>query len=117
MSDILRKKLETNVERQMHGLVSEIREHVVDFTVLKVRRSYPEIDRDQLTKILEIVKAGVDDGFMTKVDRFVKKLDESLVDFAESNQGGSNAPLVGTEVPTSPKAKKPSGRATSKRAQ
>lgn len=104
MTDIKRKKLETNIERQVHGLVSEIREHVVDFTVLKVRRSHPNLDREQLTVVLDIVKQAIDDGFLTRVDRFMKKLDKSLNEFDDEPVRG--VPKSSDSDFTPPAAKK-----------
>jgi len=81
-----RKRLETEIEKHMHGLVAEVGEHVVDFTVLTVRKRHPGINREQLTLILDIVRQGIDDGFMTRIDRFMGKLDGSLTQFtAEEN--------------------------------
>jgi hypothetical protein len=111
MTDIKRKKLETNIERQIHSLVSEIREHVVDFTVLKVRRSHPELDREQLAVVLEIVKHAIDDGFLTRVDRFMKKLDRSLEDFSDDFSGRvSEVSDVDLAVPVAKKPGRPESR-------
>jgi len=81
-----RKKLEMEIERHIHGLVSEVKEHVVDFTVLTIRKRHPEIDRAQLSIILDIVRQGIDDGFMTRIDRFMGKLDKSLADFTRNDE-------------------------------
>lgn len=81
-----RKKLEMEIERHIHGLVNEVKEHVVDFTVLTIRKRHPEIDRAQLSIILDIVRQGVDDGFMTRIDRFMGKLDKSLADFTRNDE-------------------------------
>ena len=81
-----RKKLEMEIERHIHGLVSEVKEHVVDFTVLTIRKRHPEIDRAQLSIILDIGRQGIDDGFMTRIDRFMGKLDKSLADFTRNDE-------------------------------
>ena len=74
------------IERNVHSLVSEVKEHVEDFTVLTVRKQHPDINRDHLALIMSIVRQAVDDGFMTKIDKFMGRLDESLVKFvAEAN--------------------------------
>lgn len=106
MTDNKRKKLETSVERQVHSLVSEIREHVVDFTVLKVRRSHPDLDRDQLTLVLDIVKQAIDDGFMTRVDRFMKKLDRSLDEFNDDVSVERSVAATTAKKPGRPESKK-----------
>jgi len=108
-----RKKLETNIERQIHGLVSDIREHVVDFTILKIRKQHPNLDREQLTVVLEVVKQAIDDGFLTRIDRFMKKLDKSLDEFNED--GRREVAASAESVAVSSIGKKP-GRPESKRA-
>lgn len=99
-----RKKLETEVERQIHALVAEVKEHVVDFTVLTVRKRHPDIDREQMSRILDIVRQGIDDGFMTKIDRFMGKLDNSLTEFSGAEnpleQEGSTPPASATKRAT-----------------
>jgi len=85
-----RKKLETEIERQIHNLIAEVKEHVVDYTVLTVRKRHPNIDRDQMAVILDVVRQGIDDGFMSKIDRFMGKLDKSLVSFS----GTEDSPLA-----------------------
>lgn len=93
-----RKKLETEIERQIHALIAEVKEHVVDYTVLTVRKRHPNIDREQLSVILEVVRQGIDDGFMTKIDRFMGRLDRGLENFS----GSDESPLVKSETKNVP---------------
>ena len=78
-----RKRLETAIEKNIHGLLSEIKESTVDFTVLTVRKKYPEIDREQLTVVLDIVRTAIDNGFMTSIDRYMGRLDKELTELTE----------------------------------
>ena len=78
-----RKRLETVIEKNIHGLLSEIKESTVDFTVLTVRKKYPEIDREQLTVVLDIVRTAIDNGFMTSIDRYMGRLDKELTELTE----------------------------------
>ena len=75
-----RKKLETAIERNIHGLLNEIKESTVDFTVLTVRKKHPEIDREQLTVVLDIVRTAIDNGFMTSIDRYMGRLNNELTE-------------------------------------
>ena len=75
-----RKKLETAIERNIHGLLNEIKESTVDFTVLTIRKKHPEIDREQLTVVLDIVRTAIDNGFMTSIDRYMGKLNNELTE-------------------------------------
>ena len=75
-----RKRLETTIEKNIHGLLSEIKESAVDFTVLTIRKKHPEIDREQLTVVLDIVRLAIDNGFMTSIDRYMGKLDKELTE-------------------------------------
>lgn len=88
----IKNKLRTEVERQLYDFVNQIKEHVQDYTVLTIRkRTGEQFDRDQLTRTLDIVRAAIDDAFMTKIERFMTKLDKSLETFAEVHQ--ANDPL------------------------
>ena len=89
-----RAKLDTVIEREVHRLVRDIREHTYDFTHLYLRRNGIEVDRGQLEKILEVVKVAIDDGEGSKIGMFHERLKKSLDDFA-----GEENPTQPTEVP------------------
>jgi len=78
-----RKRLETAIEKNIHGLLNEIKESAVDFTVLTVRKKHPEIDREQLTVVLDIFRTAIDNGFMTSIDRYMGKLDKDLTELTD----------------------------------
>jgi len=78
-----RKRLETAIEKNIHGLLNEIKESTVDFTVLTIRKKHPEIDRDQLTVVLDIVRTAIENGFMTSIDRYMGKLDKDLTELTD----------------------------------
>ena len=78
-----RKRLETAIEKIIHGLLSEIKESTVEFTVLTVRKKSPEIDPEQLTVVLDIVRTAIDNGFMTSIDRYMGRLDKELTELTE----------------------------------
>jgi len=107
-----RKRLETTIEKNIHGLVNEIKESTVDFTVLTVRKKYPSIDRDHLSIILDVVRTGIDNGFMVSIDRYMTKLDKELTEITESavplEIGRTTTPVI----KTAPKARK--GRPSAK---
>lgn len=92
-----RKHLETAIEKNIHALLNEIKESTVDFTVLTVRKKHPEIDREQLTLILDIVRTGIENGFMTSIDRYMGRLDKELTELT-----GEENPLD-TGTPTTPR--------------
>lgn len=91
-----RKRLETAIERNIHGLLSEIKESTVDFTVLTVRKKHPEIDREQLSLILDVVRTGIENGFMTSIDRYMGRLDKELTELT----GNENPLDVGQPTKT-----------------
>jgi hypothetical protein len=91
-----RKRLETAIEKNIHGLLNEIKESTVDFTVLTVRKKHPEIDREQLSVILDVVRAGIENGFMTTIDRYMGKLDKELTELT----GDENPLDAGTPTKT-----------------
>jgi len=75
-----RKRLETAIEKNIHGLLNEVKESTVDFTVLAIRKKHPEINRDHLTIVLDIVRNAIENGFMTSIDRYMGRLDKDLTE-------------------------------------
>lgn len=90
-----RKKLEVEIEKQLHRFLTMVSEHAVDYTVLTVRKKNPDIDREHMSVILDTVRKGIDDGFMSNVDRFMSKIDEALLDF--SSQENPTGPATRTK--------------------
>lgn len=76
-----RKKLETAVEKEVFKLISRIKEHTRDFTVLKMKRMGTDVDNETMARVLDVVDQAVMDGFQTHIDRFMRELDTSLVGF------------------------------------
>lgn len=90
-----RKKLETAIEKQMYDLVRSVREYSRDFTILYIRKNKIEVDRDSLSKVLDVVDMAVADGFQKNIDKVMRKLDSDITELTEPD------PLVST-----PKKKK-----------
>jgi len=101
-----RKRLETTIEKNIHGLVNEVKESTVDFTVLTIRKKHPEIDRDQLSMILDVVRVGIDNGFMTSIDRYMTRLDKDLTELTDSTLPLEIGRTTTPETKKTPKAKK-----------
>lgn len=78
-----RQKLEAQIEKQLHKFLTEVVEHAIDFTVLSARKKFPNADKAEIIKLLELVRSGSDDGFLQGVDRFMKKLDAALVEYTD----------------------------------
>ncbi|NDB86488.1 MAG: hypothetical protein EB127_27890 [Alphaproteobacteria bacterium] len=77
-------KLKTQIEKELHGFVTNIKEHMVDYTVLYVRRNMPHIDREQLTQILDVVRNGIEDSYFTQIDSFMTKMNVTIEETVES---------------------------------
>jgi len=75
-------KLETEVEKQTHKLVMQIKEHVRDFTFLYVRRNNVDVDRESMSRVLDVVDLAVQDGYHKNIDKFGHALDKTLSDFS-----------------------------------
>lgn len=84
MSSNEHRKLETEIEREAYNLVTQIKEHMYDHTMIYLNRANSNIDRETAHQILEIAKIAIEDGFMTKVDFFKKGIDHSLTVFTET---------------------------------
>jgi len=80
-----RAKLETAIEREVYKFVSQLKEHMYDYTMIYLNRTQSDIDRVVADRILQVAKNAVEDGFMTKVDFFKKAIDEPLDHFTETD--------------------------------
>jgi len=78
-----RAKLETAIEKEVFNLLRAVKEHTRDFTVLKIRRQYGEVDRETMTLVLDVVDQAIMDGFHTNIDKVMKNLDKPLSKFAD----------------------------------
>ncbi len=78
-----RKRIEAEIEKQLHKFVMACAEHAVDFTVLTARKRYPGINREEMSAILDLMRQGVDNAFLTKIDLFMSGLDNVLVEATE----------------------------------
>lgn len=81
MSD--RKELETAIEKEVFRLLNMVKEHTRDFTVLKVRRQFGEVDRDTMAVVLDTVDQAIMDGFHMHIDKFMSNLDASLSKYSD----------------------------------
>lgn len=77
-----RDKLNVAVEKACHKHVNRVKESVVDFTHLYLRRNNIEVDRPSLAVILDTVVKGIESEHMNKIDTFIKELDAALAEFS-----------------------------------
>lgn len=77
-----RAKLETALEKEIHKLVREIKEHTFDFTMLYVRRNNVPVDDAQMRAVLDIVDKAIMDGFQRNLDRTMRGLDQVLTEYS-----------------------------------
>ena len=77
-------KLKTQIEKELHGFVNNIKEHMVDYTILYIRRNMAHIDRDQLTQILDVVRNGIEDSYFTQIDHFMTKMNVTIEENVEA---------------------------------
>jgi len=83
MSD--RLKLETAIEREVFKLVSQIKEHMHDHTMIYLNRTQSDINRDTAERVLQIAQDAVEDGLMSKIDFLKKGIHKSLNEFTETD--------------------------------
>lgn len=95
-----RTKFDTAIEKEVHRLIRDIREHMYDFTHLYVRRNGIELDRPTMEKVLEIVKLAIDDGELSKIGMFHERMKNVVDEFAGEEQD-SFQPHTSTQ-PTTP---------------
>jgi ribosome-associated translation inhibitor RaiA len=77
-------QLKTEIEKTFHRLVTdEIKEQVVDFTVMWFNKKKIDIDRNTLFQVLEVVRSAIDDSYYKSIDRCIDSLDKSLQEFVD----------------------------------
>lgn len=100
-------KLKTVLEKNIQRLVSQhIREHIVDFTVLYVRKNGLKIDSAVLDQIIKVVQQGIDDSYYKNIDGILNKMDKDIEKFIQTTN-----PLATTvSDEEKPGAKKPTAK-------
>ena len=78
-----RDKLNMAVEKTVHRHVQRVKEAMIDFTQLYVRRNNINVDRPSMGAVLDIVGKGIDSEHMNKLDVFMKELDAALAEFSD----------------------------------
>ena len=84
MSNNNRAKLETAIERSVYRLIDVITEHTHDFVHIYAMRNglfQTEEEKAIMKRTLEIVRTGIKDGFMTKVDGFSANIKKGLDEY------------------------------------
>lgn len=77
-----KNQLKTEIEKTFHKLVAdEIKEQVVDFTVLYVQKNRMEVDRASMSQVLEIVRLAIDDSYYKNIDKCLNALEPTLEEF------------------------------------
>lgn len=77
-----KNQLKTEIEKTFHKLIAEeIKEQVVDFTVLYVQKNRMDIDRASLSQVLEVVRLAIEDAYYKNVDHCMNTLDTKIEEF------------------------------------
>ncbi len=77
-------QLKVEIEKTFHKLITdEIKEQVVDFTVLWVQKNKLDVDRNTLFQVLEVVRSAMDDSYYKSVDRCMDSLDPKIQEFVD----------------------------------
>lgn len=79
-----RKVLETLIEKEVYVYFNEIKELMCDHTMIFLNKNNVAVDRDMVQGILNIAKAGLEDGMLSRMDKFKAKLDKGLEAFTET---------------------------------
>lgn len=92
MTDELRVKLDTTIEREIHRFIQGISENVYDRLNIYVRRNDIPIEKEVLDALLSTMKASITEFEMNGLDQFHRNIKRDLDDY------------VGDENPTEPVA-------------
>jgi len=117
-----KQKLRQAIERKVFEFNDrKVKEQVIDFTVLYLRRNNIPHDSEQLAKIFDVFRMGVDDAYFKNIDILMNQIDSDINTFAETvdpldstNTQSSSGTKVLAEVRVSaePKASKGAGKAS-----
>lgn len=116
ISDSKRKFLQS-LERKVHDLTNnKMKEQVIDFTVLYLRRNNIRHTPEDLNNILEVFRMAMDDSFHKNVDNFLGSVDKDVdtlvetVDPLDSTDSRKSSTVVAGTVreESVPAKKKPS---------
>ena len=73
------------LERKLFSFVNEkIKEQVIDFTVLYLRRNRIQYDSDQLDKTLDVFRLAMDDSFGKNIDNLLAEVDTDVEKVVEA---------------------------------
>jgi len=80
-----KRKFLQNIERKVYDLTNNrIKEQVVDFTVLYLRRNNIRHTPEDLNNILEVFKMAMEDSYMKNIDSFLGTVDKDLDTLVEA---------------------------------
>ena len=103
MTDELRIKLDTKIEREVHKLVQNISENVLDRLNIYVRRNESPIDMDVFDALMKTMQASITEFEMNGIDQFHRNIKQELDAY------------VGEENPTEQSAAVDGGTTSKKR--
>lgn len=88
-----KETLKGEFEKLVHRLVTDrIKEQIIDFTVLWINKKNPEVDRQSMSTVLEVIRIAIDDAFYKNVDDVLNQIDPHLDKFVDEAN-----PLARTE--------------------
>lgn len=77
-------QLRTEIEKTFQRLITDqIKEQVVDFSVLWVQRNKLAVDRDSMAKVLDVVRIAIDDAYYKNIDVAMNMLEPKLQEFVD----------------------------------
>lgn len=80
-----KRKFLQSLERKIYSLNNEkIKEQVIDFTVLYLRRNNIRHTPEDLNNILEVFRLAMEDSYLKNVDMFIATVDKDLDVLVES---------------------------------
>ena len=78
-------KLKNEIEREFNQMVNtDIKEDLVDFIVLYVRKNKLPVDRESMSIVLEVMRNAFGDVYFKHVDHMLDRLDGKINDFVDN---------------------------------
>lgn len=107
-----RTKLDSVIEKDVHKLIFEIKEHVYDFTHLYLRRNKIEIDQQVVETILKVVQLAIQEGELSKIGSFHERIKKTLDEYTGEENPNEH---LGVPAPTPQAVATPVGRGRPKK--
>lgn len=81
-----KSKLQDAINREIYRLVADIKESMVDHTMIYLNKNQIDVDRNLAMRLLDIARGGVESALLSRMDMFNEKISKELDQFVDDAQ-------------------------------